>query len=389
MARPKFDPKEMEPIGFYPPAVGFEGMPPMPPEPKFDRPIGPKENLQCLLEGGTPYYWPTGGWMMCDMQQFRPRICPDNIANHQVFDGGPAFDYAPLIKQSRYGDHINSWWFDLDWITTDIGGAMFLPGAPKIPDITHWEDYVSMPDLDSIPQEAWDELEEQNKEYLSTGKLNQLGIQCGLWERLMALMDATEAALALYDEDLKPHTHRFLDTYCNFLIDYITRIKERCDIHCVVIHEDWAHARGPFFSKETASEMLVPYVKRITDFLHAQGMFYEIHMCGAVEMLVPCYIEAGVDIWSAIQPELYDSFKILKDYKDEKIAFCITPPDVTMDASEEEADKAAKDFVDEYKDCNVMLSWMKMDPDFAGFHPAYINGMFKYSRIAYEDCDCC
>ena len=384
MARPKFDPQELVPIGAYPSMIGFDGNP-MPPDPKFNRPVTPKENVEFMLKGGKPYYYPTGGFFAADFQQFRPRLNPDNIANHQVFDGGPAFDYAPITNTSRYGDHIHSWWFDLDWITTDVGGAMFLPGDPKIPDITHWEDYVSMPDLDSIPESAWQEMVDQNQEYLFTDKLNQLGIQCGLWERLMALMDATEAAMAMFDEDLKPHTHRFFDAYCNFLIDYITRVSDRVPIHAVMIHEDWAHARGPFFSKETASEMLVPYVKRITDFLHAKGMYYEIHMCGNTDILVPCYMEAGVDWWSAIQPELHDVYALVKKYKDAKTAFCILPPDVTPDVSDEEARQAAKDFVEEFKDCNIMLMFMKMDPEWPGFHPEYIKGLYEFSRDLYAD----
>jgi len=389
MARPAFDPKELEPTGelYVGMAAGFDGMP-MPPDPVLKRPIPVKQNLRMLLEGKRPYWIPTGGFFAADLQGFRPRINPDNIANHQIFDGGPEFSYeeAGIIKTSRYGDHIHSWWFDLDWITTDVGGAMFLPGAPKIPDITEWEKYVQMPDLDS-PLMDWDSLAEQNAAYLGTDKMNQLGIQCGLWERLMALMDATDACMALYDEDLKPHTHRFLDAYCNFLIDYIKRIKDRVDIECVCIHEDWAHQRGPFFSAETASEMLVPYVKRITDFLHANDMFYEIHMCGATEKLIPCYLEAGVDIWSAIQPLLYDSLALVKEYKDEPLAFCVMPPRVTNDASDEEMREAAQKFVEDYKDCNLMLMYFDMDPEAPMYHFGYQNAIYEFSRKAFQGCE--
>ena len=384
MARPKFDPKELEPSGeFYPAMSGFGGMV-MPPDPILQRPISAAENLKLLLSGKKPYWIPVGGFMGADMQGFRPRINPDNIANHQIFDGGPAYDYSDIIKTSKYGDHINSWWFDLDWITTDVGGAMFLPGAPKIPDITHWEDYISMPDLDLCD---WDSLAEMNATYLGTDKLNQLGIQCGLWERLMALMDATDAALALIDDEMKVGTHRFFDAYANFLIDYIGRVKERVNIECVVIHEDWAHQRGPFFSADIAREMLVPYVKRITDFCHANGMFYEIHMCGATELLIPTYIEAGVDMWSAIQPLLYDTGALVKQYKNENLVFGMSAPEVTPDYTEAAMRQAAKDFVDEYKDCKIMVSYFSMDPEFPGYHPGFQAAVYEYSRLAYQDED--
>jgi hypothetical protein len=309
---------------------------------------------------------------------FRPRINGDNIANHQIFDGGPAFDY------SGYGDIIKSTWFDLDWETTDIGGAMQRPGAPKVPDITEWEKYVTMPDLASMD---WDECREQNIGYLGTDKFNQLGIQFGIWERLMSLMDVAEACIALVDEDLKPHTHRFFDAYTDFLIDYIKRIKANCNIDGVVIHEDWAHQRGAFFSPDTAREMLVPYVKRITDYLHSEGMFYEIHMCGMTTELIPCYIEAGVDMWSAIQPLLYDTFALVKEYKDYPLVFGVTAPTVSADLSDEEMRAAAKEFVEEYKDCHMTVSFFSMDPDFPGFHPGFQDAIYEYSRIAYQDED--
>ncbi|MCL2151222.1 MAG: hypothetical protein FWH50_03245 [Coriobacteriia bacterium] len=379
MARPKFDAAELEPTGeFYPPGATFAGMPPAPPQPKLHLPISPKDNIMLLAEGKKPYWFPVGGFMDADVVGFRPRINPDNIANHQIFDGGPTFDY------SGYGDIIKSSWFDLEWETTDIGGAMFRPGAPKIPDIMHWEDYISFPNLDEAD---WEECRVQNLEYLGSDKFNQLGIQCGLWERMMALMDATEAALALIDDDMKPHTHRFLDAYCNFLIDYIRRIKEVCNIHGVVIHEDWAHQRGPFFSAAIASEMLVPYVKRITDFCHANGMLYEIHMCGAVEKLIPCYFEAGVDMWSAIQPLLYDTDAIVKQYKDKQFIWSVTAPPVTPDLDGEQVRQAAKDFVQEFKDCKIMVSYFSMDEGFPGFHPDFQKYVYEFSRIAYQDED--
>lgn len=378
MARPRFSPAELEPTGkFYPPVTSFGGIQ-MPPQPVPNRPITPRENIMLLAQGKKPYWFPIGGFGSADVLGFRPRINGDNVANHQIFDGGPPFDY------SGYGDIIESTWFGLDWETTDIGGAMMRPGAPKLPDITRWEEYVTFPDLDAAD---WEECRVQNIEYLGTDKLNQLGIQCGIWERLMALMDVAEACIALVDEDLKPHTHRFFDAYTDFLIDYIKRVKAVCNINSVVIHEDWAHQRGPFMAPDTAREMLVPYVKRITDYLHGEGMLYEIHMCGATEALIPLYFEAGVDMWSAIQPLLYDTEALVKKYKDERFIFGITAPPVTPDFTEDEMRAAAKAFVEEYKDCKILVSFFSMAADFPGYHPGFQDAVYEYSRIAFQDED--
>jgi len=250
------------------------------------------------------------------------------------------------------------------------------PGDPKVPDIQHWEDYVSMPDLDSYD---WSKIAEENVEYLGSDKMNELGIQCGLWERLMALTDVVEAAIALYDEDQKPAVHRFFDAYANFIIDYIGRIADRVPIHCVVLHEDWAHQKGPFFSADTAREMILPYLKRIIDYCHSRDMFFEIHMCGATEKLIPVMIESGAEMWCG-QSDLNDLIGMAKEYKDSGFLFGIPLPAVPEDASEEQIRALAKDFVDDIKDLNVGIFAMgSLVP------PSFMNAVYEYSRVAFED----
>ncbi len=117
------------------------------------------------------------------------------------------------------------------------------------------QEYI--PDLDALD---WDRCENNNKDYLDTPQHNQLGILCGFWERLMSLMDVEGAAVALIDEDQSEGLHRFFDQYADFLIDYITRMKKICDIDGVLIHDDWGHQNGAFFSLDTAMEMFVPYL---------------------------------------------------------------------------------------------------------------------------------
>jgi hypothetical protein len=334
------------------------------------------ENFCLLVSGKKSYWFPVGGFLNADVVGFRPRISSDNVANHLIIDGGPQFDY------SGFGNIMKSDWFDLEWEMTDIGGASVRPGKPKVPDITEWEKYVSMPDLESLD---WEACGRENAVYLGTNKMNQLGIYCGLWERMMSLMDVEEACIALVDDDLKPHTHRFLDAFCDFLIDFIRRVKSVCNIHSVLLHEDWAHQRAPFFSAETASEMLVPYVRRIADFCHANDIILEIHMCGAVEKLLPPLLETDADMWSAIQPLLYDTAAIVKRHKDHRFVWGITAPLITPDYSEEDMRQAAKDFVEEYKDCNIMVSYFSLEEGFPGFHPGLQDAIYEYSRIAFED----
>jgi hypothetical protein len=60
-----------------------------------------------------------------DLLNFRPRENGDNIANHQVMDGGEYYDYVGL------GDNIFSCWFDLIWEYVSNRRCYGAPGSQK------------------------------------------------------------------------------------------------------------------------------------------------------------------------------------------------------------------------------------------------------------------
>lgn len=369
MAREAFDEKELQVIGTHYCGAGqmFGNMGIQLPEqePLYDRPITAKENFRLLFTGKKPYWVPAAGWAFCDVNVFRPRMNPDNVATHLIFDSEPAYQYD--------SDTIKSSWFDLDWVYVSVaGGATVQPGSPKVPDINRWEEYISMPDLDAMD---WEGCAEKNKEYLNTPQMNQLGILSGFWERLMSLMDVDNAAMALIDEDQQEGVHRFFDRYADLLIDYIDRMKKCCDIDCVLIHDDWGHQNGPFFSISTAREMLVPYLRRVTDAVHARGMFFELHSCGKNEALVPAYIEAGVDMWCG-QP-INDMAMLAKKYKDQPFVFGMPDPAIPEGASDAEVEGLAEQWFEEFKDCRVATAFMAANP-------VFMNALYRVSRRAWE-----
>lgn len=359
--RPAFDPSEFQVIGGAPSSVACPMFPgEMPPEPLFNRPITPRENLKLAFSGQKPYWIPQTGWAFCDVRNFRPRQIPDNYATHLIFDGGEFVEYDSDVKRG---------WFNLDWVWVPVaGGATVKPGTPLIEDMNDWEKIVEWPDLDAID---WKEMGEMNKEFLNTPQLVQLGMLDGFWERLISLMDVSGAAMALIDEDQQDAVHAFFDKYADFLIDYIRRVKEVCPIDCVLIHDDWGTQNGPFFSLETAREMLVPYLKRVVDYIHSEGMAYEQHSCGNCTKLVPAYIEAGVDFWNP-QP-MNDIDAICELCKDTQLHIAIGDVPLAPDASEEEIRQAARDFFDKHRDHKIFHAPMAANPIF-------LQELYAYSR---------
>jgi hypothetical protein len=373
MTRPQFSSDELKPTGKFYPSMGSLMNMEIPPQPVLNRPVEARENFKLLFSGKKPWWIPTAGWALCDVNQFRPRIHPDNIANHQVFDGGPRYDY------SKQGEVVKSSWFDLDWVwVNSIGGATVLPGKPKVPDILEWEKYVTIPNLDDMD---WNTCAKQNVEYLGSDKLNELGLQCGFWERLMSFMDVAEAAMALYEDESKPGVHRLFNALVDLYCDYLTRMKKICNIEALMLHDDWAHARAPFMSVDTLREMELPYLKRVIDHCHSLGMYYEIHCCGACEQLIPFFIETGADMWCG-QTDLNDTGAYAKKYRNSNFVFGVQAPTVPMDAPVEEVRRAAQAWVEEYKDCHVALL---RTPGIT--HPGMSNAIYEYSRIAYQDAE--
>lgn len=381
MSRPQYDvAKEHEVIGMYPGAPSLEVGPirGLPELPRFYRPIERRENFKMFFQGKTPYWQPTCGWILCDTQPFRPRQCPDNFSNRQAIDGGPLIDYKPL-------GHILKAWFDLDFQWEEnVGGATVKPGLIKVPDINKWEDYISMPNLDEFD---WEGVKSDNKAYVDHDKVIQLGIQSGMWERLMNIMGVSEAAMALIDEDEQDGVHRFFDRLADFYVEYIQRMHGTVHIDSIFFHDDWGTQNGPFFSLETCLEMIVPYTKRVIDACHELSLTFEHHCCGKADKLVPAMIEEGSDFWMP-QPSLHDLDALIEKYEGLYI-FALGSPILTSDMSEEQVREMAREWFEKYKDKKVLLS-MNVDPndemDFTKY-PIFDDEIYELSRLYYQDAE--
>ena len=367
---PAFSPDEFEvrrthKVGMYGmfDNMGIASMPRE--EPIFNRPISEKENFARLFAGQTPCWVPMGGFAYCDVNPFEPRIFPDNVAAHVVSDGEDDYDYK--------GETVHRSWFDLDWVYVPVaGGSTVQPGHPLIEDMNDWEKILTWPDLDAL---NWDELGSKNKEFLDTPQLNELHLACGLWERLISLMDVSGAAIALIDEDQQDAVKSFFDRYADFMIDMITRVKKVCDIDCVLIHDDWGHHNGAFFSLDTAMEMIVPYQKRIVDAVHDMGMYYEAHCCGKAQDLVPAMTECGINFWC--MQSLNDADMLAEKYKDSDIYFGLQEISLAPDAPEEEAIAFAQEWFEKYKYTHIVLG-------LAAANPTFCSEVYRLSRMEYS-----
>ncbi len=319
-----FSKDELEVKGYYANLGGRQGGG----TPILNTPITPRENYQMFLRGEKPLWMPGGA----DVLSFTPACVPDNIAR------GFAFETKP--NDEKGGKDM----FGIEWVYVEqVGGSMVRPGAPTLEDITKWREVLKFPDVDSWD---WKGAGERNAEIIEKERNSRMigaTILNGLFERMISFMDFENATYALIDEP--EEVEAMLSEVVKVYLRMIELLKEYFKIDILTFHDDWGSQRAPFFSLSTVSELIVPQLKKVVDKAHSLGITFEMHSCGKNELLVPAYIEAGVDLWNG-QP-MNDKRMLCEKYSDQ-IKLGVSPLDIYPDATPEQYVDIVKKFVDEF-----------------------------------------
>ena len=257
-------------------------------------------------------------------------------------------------------------------------GSMIRPGKPFLNDVNEWYDNIQWPDIESWD---WEESAKENSgTYLKTDKFNTLMFQTGWYERLITFLDFENAAVAMIDEDQKDAVKDFFDRATDLYIRIFDKVIEHFPaIDGFTIHDDWGSQKETFFSPAVVEEMIVPYMKRVTEHLHSKSKFCEFHSCGQIFKQVPNMIAAGWDAWNP--QAMNDTHGIYERYGD-RIAIGVMPEmfDPT-EKSEEEQRQAAREYANKF--CRPDK------PSFFNLYgasvltPAFREELYRQSRINY------
>jgi hypothetical protein len=268
---------------------------------KFLSPITPRENLRRLYAHENFLWSPRN---RCEFGRVDLSINPDNVARGPA--GGPDM-------------------FGVRWVFDPASnGSMVAPGSPILTDIEAWRSVIHIPDVDKWD---WEGFAARENPKADPALFKRTVIMNGLFERLISFMDFGNAAIALVDEDQQPYVHELLCALCGMYEKIILRAKQYLDIDVLIFHDDWGTQRAPMFSTDTCREMLFPYIRRLAQFSHAHGVFFEQHSCGNVETFLPIMIEAGVDSWDG-QENANDKADLIRRYG-ERLLIYICPPDTS------------------------------------------------------------
>lgn len=357
-----FDKQELNVLGHYESIrPGKDGVP------KLDSPVTVKENTMLALNGKRPFWYPMVGMAGGDYKPFRPRMFPDLFVAHDAMDGEAPMEWDRIGK-------VQEGWFDTKWRYVDqVGGAMIEPGTEKIHSIQDWEK-LTWPDLSQLD---WEGSAQANQRYLSSELPIEFCIPTTYWERVMSILDVSNAAVMMIEDDDREACNAFFTKLTDLYVDMMHRVKKFYDPDIILMHDDWGHQRGPFFSRDTFDERLLPHFKRIVKTIHDLGMRFELHCCGMAEAFVPEMIEIGIDLW--IPQNMNHVPELVSKYRNQGLLFGVYVPVVApgMPDEEELSQKIAKEFYETYGDGPV--AYINY-----GFSDVLYKYMYEYGRKAYS-----
>ncbi len=67
---------------------------------------------------------------------------------------------------------------------------------------------------------------------------------------------------------------------------------------------DYGTNNGPFMAPEMFRDYILPYLAEYVSLVHDQGLVFMHHACGNNQKLMDMIVEAGVDVYQSIQPEM-------------------------------------------------------------------------------------
>lgn len=237
-------------------------------------------------------------------------LTPRENALKMIYDEGPEYvpmtmecmrivgmQFTPATEQplgpfmpSGY-DPFGIWW-NVDYLGEIPDNSHFM-----FEDVTEWEKYVKIPDVDAIDFKGAAEKELEGVD--RSQQLLTYYSMCGIYERLAAFMGFENTLVALLEEP--EACHDLLDVLTDYKIDVANHVIDAYAPDIYVDYSDIATERSLFMSPDTWREMIKPHQQRYIDAVKARGVIFEQHCCGRCEDVVDDWVDMGVTLWHCAQ----------------------------------------------------------------------------------------
>jgi len=105
----------------------------------------------------------------------------------------------------------------------------------------------------------------------------------------------------LYDK-IEQHIHGILDLILDKEFD------------ALYIGDDWGQQQGLIMGPPHWRKFIKPGMSRIIARAKSAGKYVVLHSCGDCRLILPDFIEMGVDVYNTVQPEIYDLKWLKREY---------------------------------------------------------------------------
>ena len=245
----------------------------------------PRENFLCLMRNDNPK-WLGDPWS-CYVQgtPFRP-ITIDAIT---MILGGPT--------PGQYGVK-NAFGITMDWPEGQAGSVPNITDENRVvKDITHWQDYVQLPDISNAP---WHIVEEAIKDADRENYLLMAGSFTGMFE-FSHYMLGFEDALVSYLEEPE-HMYDMLSYYTDWKIKCVEHVIDRMKPDILHSHDDWGNKRSLFLSPKTWRELIKPHYERFYGYVKSRGVLIQHHADCVSHEVAEDMVDLGIDMWQGVIP---------------------------------------------------------------------------------------
>jgi len=244
-----------------------------------------------VVAGGI--YWPTQSFPVDhDVRDFfGMNTCQQVVDVNLLFD--PMFEIQVLHEDDQVFDYI------------DVDGVQrrFLKMEATIPNAMKWP---------IVDRKSWEKLKDERLNLKNIGRrfpadwearvreykrrdypLALGGYPHGFFGTLSHLIGYENLFLWYYDEPKL--VHDILNTFTEIWIAVYSEVLARSSVDHWQIWEDVSYGKGSMISMATVGEYMLPYIRRVGDFLGSRGVRHILlDTDGDCNSLIPLFVEAGV-----------------------------------------------------------------------------------------------
>lgn len=171
-----------------------------------------------------------------------------------------------------------------------------------IKDITHWQDYVHVPDLASNTAEGWAECREKaasldpNGEKLLTGFMGT-----GIFEQCHFLIPFADVLTYLYE--YPKEMHDLIDCILQYRLEYVKLLIDGLHPEVIFSHDDWGAKDALFFKPEMWREFFKEPYRQFYGYIRSRGVIAIHHADSYLVPILDDMAEIGIQVWQGALPE--------------------------------------------------------------------------------------